>query len=82
MLYLLYSIKFISKDVKHANRELNDSITSYLWVNSDYFIYSKKQKGIYLVDMNTGKVTRLISGDKGIEEGILKYDSEQMLLEY
>lgn len=83
----IYSIKFISKDVKHANRELNDSITSYLWVNSDYFIYSKKQKGIYLVDMNTGKVTRLISGDKdyelkGIEEEILKYDSEQMLLEY
>lgn len=83
----IYSMKFVSKDNKHVNREINDSVNSYLWANSDCFIYSKKQKGIYLVDMNTGKVTRLVSGDKdyelkGIEEGILKYDSEQMLLEY
>lgn len=83
----IYSMKFISKDNKHVNREINDSITSYLWVTSDYFIYSKKQKGIYFFDLNTGKVTRLISGDndyelKGLDGRILKYDSAEITLEY
>lgn len=83
----IYSMKFISKDNKRVNREINDSITSYLWVNSDCFIYSKKQKGIYIFELNTGKISRLISGNKdyelkGLENGILKYDSEQLSLEY
>lgn len=83
----IYSVKFISKDNKHANRELNDSVSTYLWINSDYFVYSKKQKGIYLLNLNTGIVSRLISGDKdyelkGVENGILKYDSDEISLEY
>ncbi len=83
----IYGMKFISKDNKFANREINDSIDSYLWGNSNYFIYSKRQKGIFIFDLNTGKINRLISGDKdyelkGLENGILKYDSEQISLEY
>ncbi len=83
----IYSMKFISKDDKHVNREINDSITSYLWLNTNQFIYSKKGKGIYLVDLDTGNVRRLITGDeayelKGVENGVLKYDSSQLLLEY
>lgn len=83
----IYSMKFISKDNKRVNREINDSITSYLWVNSDCFIYSKKKKGIYIFNLNTGEISRLVSGDKdyelkGLENGILKYDSEQIPLEY
>lgn len=80
----IYSMKFVSKDNKYPSRELNDSITSYLWANNNYFIYSKVKKGIYLYDLTTGKVSRLISGDgdytlKGVENGILKYDDDQTL---
>lgn len=83
----IYSMKFISKDSKHANREINDSIDSYLWVTSDYFIYSKPKKGIYFFDLTTGNVKRLVSGDKeykvkGIENRVLKYDSDEITLEY
>lgn len=83
----IYSMKFISKDIKHANREINDSIDSYLWVTSDYFVYSKQKKGIYFFDLTTGNVRRILSGDKefklkGIENRVLKYDSDEIALEY
>lgn len=83
----IYSMKFISKDNKHVNRELNDSIDYYLWVNSDYFIYSKQKKGIYLLDLSNGNIVRIVSGNKtyelkGLENGKLKYDSEEVTLDY
>ncbi len=80
---LIYSIKFISKYGDQPNRELSDTINSYLWVNSDLFLYSKKGKGIYTYDLKTGTISRVITGEedydlKGFEDGILKYDNTEI----
>lgn len=82
----IFSMRFISKNGDMPNRELNDGISSYTWLG-DYFIYSKKSKGIYSYDINTGYVSRLITGTenyniKGIENGILKYDDKGIGIQY
>ena len=74
----IFSMRFITKNGDMPNRELNDGIDTYAWYG-DYFIYSKKNKGIYSYDINTGYVSRLLVGNetykiKGIENGIIKYD--------
>lgn len=83
----IYSMKFISKFNEEPNRELNDAITSYLWLSNDRFLYSKAGKGIYLYSLNDGKVKRIISGSeeydlKGIEDGLLKYDETEMQINF
>ncbi len=75
----IYEMKFISKDGERPNRQLLDGISNYLWLTSDYFLYSKEGKGIFFYNLNTGRVQRIIVGDeryilKSYENGILKYD--------
>ncbi len=82
---LIYSMKFISKYEEMPNRELSDTINSYLWANNDLFIYSKKGKGIFLYDLKDGTIRRVITGTeeyelKGFEDGILKYDNTEIKL--
>ena len=82
----IFSMRFISKNGDMPNRELVDGISNYCWFG-DYFIYSKRMKGIYAYDTNTGVVTRLVTGNDeyriyGIENGILKYDDEQVNIQY
>lgn len=82
---LIYSVKFISKYGESPNRELSDTINSYLWINNDLFLYSKKGKGIYIYDLKTGTTSRVITGTenydlKGYEDGILKYDNTEIKL--
>ena len=72
-------MKFISKDGERPNRQLLDGISNYLWLTSDYFLYSKEGKGIFFYNLNTGRVQRIIVGDeryilKSYENGLLKYD--------
>jgi len=79
----IYSVKFISLFEDTPNRQLNDSMDSYLWISNDTFIYSKKSKGIFLYDLNTGIVSRIITGKedyilKGYDNGILKYDKSEI----
>lgn len=83
----IYSMKFISTTGDFPNRELNDSIDSYLWLNSDYFLYSKMGKGIYGYNLNDGTVQRLLEGSEDYElkefkDGILKYDNKEINIEY
>ena len=78
-------MKFISKDGNNPNRELNDSIDSYLWIDNDTFIYSKKGKGIYTYNLNDGTVRRIIEGTedyelKNFKNRILNYDDKQILI--
>ena len=84
---LIYSMKFISKFGEQPNRELSDSISSYLWVDNNLFLYSKKNKGIYIYNLENGAVSRVISGTedyklKGYKDGILKYDNTEMIFQY
>lgn len=81
----IYSMKFISSSGDTPNRELNDSIDSYVWVATDYFVYSKNKKGIYLYNLTNGNVTRLIEGNENYEinefkDEKLKYDDNKELV--
>ena len=83
----IFSMRFISKDGSMPNRELNDGMDTYIWYK-DYFIYSKKYRGIYALDTNTGHVSSVILKNrdtfkiKGIEDNILKYDNKEINLEF
>lgn len=81
----IYTMKFISKDTTRSNRELNDNISDFLWVDSNRFLYSKPGKGIYLYNLENGFVERIIQGSNEFElkeykDGILKYDDEEVQL--
>lgn len=81
----IYKMRFISKRGEEPNRELNDSINSYLWASNDIFIYSKKEKGIYLYNLEEGKVSRILEGSnefqlKEYKDGILYYDNKEVKL--
>lgn len=79
----LDSAKFISKDGKNANSELNESIDTYLWLNDDIFAFSVSGKGIYLYNVANRKKIKVIEGKEKFEikeykNNILKYDEEQI----
>lgn len=81
----IYKMKFISQNGNEPNRELNDSINYYLWASNDIFIYSKQGKGIYLYNLEEGKVSRIAEGDgefnlKEYKNGILYYDNKEIML--
>lgn len=83
----ILSIKFISKFGDAPNRELNDGVNSYVWLTSDYFLYSKSGKGIYLYNLTNGKAQRVIEGTgelkiESYENRILKYDGNEVMLEF
>lgn len=81
----IYKMKFISQRGTEPNRELNDSISSYLWISNDIFIYSKQGKGIYSYNLEEGRVSRIVEGDnefslKEYKNGILYYDNKEITL--
>lgn len=83
----IYKINFIDKFRNNPNRELNDGITSFLWLTNDYFLFSKKGKGIYFYNLENGNVQRIVNGNdeyilKGFENGILEYDNKKMQLQF
>ena len=83
----IYEMKFISKSSDRPNRELSDTINSYLWLSDSLFIYSKNGKGIYVYNLDDGSVKRFIVGEetyklKGYENGILKYDNTEVNIQY
>ena len=43
----IYKIRFISEFGNEPYRELNDGVSSYVWITNDYFLYSKRGSGIY-----------------------------------
>lgn len=80
-------VKFIAKDNARPNRELNDTISSYLWINDVYFLFSKEKLGIYLYDLNTGTVRQILSGEedfelKNYQNGVLKYDEKELQIQF
>lgn len=83
----IYSMKFIAKDENRVNRELNDNISYYLWLTSNYFLYSKSGKGIYFYNLEDGTVKRIKEGKeefelKGYENGFIKYDNKEIEFQY
>lgn len=77
-----YSVKFLSKDLEYPSSELNVNINSDLWINEYTFLYSIKNKGIYLYNLQNGKYYTLVTGEDEEFELIefknyeLKYDDK------
>ncbi len=83
----IYEMNFISKYGERPNRQLADSMNYYLWLNNDYFLYSKVNKGIFFYNVNTGRVQRVLTGTgefklNSFENGILNYDDEVIQLQF
>lgn len=83
----IVQMKFISENIDMPNREINDSMSSFLWINDVYFVFSKANRGIYLYDLNTGIISGIVTGDseyqlKSFDNGILKFDEEEVLLQF
>lgn len=84
----IYEIKFVNVTQNGVNRELLDGINSFAWVNNDLFVYSKNGKGIYLFNLSTGHVDRLLEGNDNYlidrySNGILTYNNgEQLVVQY
>lgn len=82
-----YSMYFISSQGDAPNRELNDSIHSYIWITNDLLVYSRPKAGLFKYNLVNGRVERFLTGDeefniKGFENGILKYDDKEIQLQY
>ena len=83
----IVKVYFISKDSSKPNRELNDSLTSFGWISENYFIFSKAGKGLYGLDMTTGKVISLILDEKLFEitetgDAYIIYDGIEQRFEF
>lgn len=81
-----YKISFISINGEYENSELRESVDYYLWVDDYNFIYSIKNKGIYLYNLKQRKYAEIVKGKneefKIIEykNNVLKYDDKSIKL--
>lgn len=82
-------IYFISKFNTEPCRELIDGVSSFLWINDDYFLFSKAGIGVYFYNLNTGRVQRIpeLTGKENFDlleykDGILTYDNTQIRLQF
>lgn len=81
-----YKISFVSINSEEANSQLRESVDYYLWIDDYNFIYSVKNKGIYLYNLKQRKYVEIIKGKneefKIIEykDNILKYDDKSIKL--
>ncbi len=83
----IMSMKFISKDSNYPDRELNDAISSYIWIRDDILLYSQRKKGIYYIDLTTGQRQLLLEGKEefkfnNFENGVLKYDNTEITIQF
>lgn len=74
---------FISRDGEYANRELDEPMNSYVWINDNYFVYGIYGKGIYCYDVFNGSKQTLIEENdnfniKSFENNIIYYDEKEM----
>lgn len=76
---------FVSKDGNNVNRELNEPIDTYLWINDYYLVYSIELEGIYGYNVIDGTKTTIIENAESYkiqsyENGILKFGEEEIQL--
>ena len=81
-----YKIKFISSDGNYPNTELRENIEYYIWIDDYNFIYSIKNKGIYLYNLAYRKYIKLVEGTdeefkiKEYKDNVLIYDEKSIKL--
>lgn len=81
-------VYFKSKTGEYPDRELNETVDTYVWISDNYYIYSIYGQGIYCLDVITGEKTVVTeSGSElfqieSFENNILKFDGGQLVLEF
>lgn len=83
-----YKIKFISSDGNYPDTELRENVDYYIWLDDYNFIYSIRNKGMYLYNVASRKYVKLVEGTneefKIIEykDNVLKYDEKSIKLKF
>lgn len=81
-------VLFVSKNGEHPNRELIEVVDTYRWISDEHFIYSIEEQGIYCFNAISGEkvvITEEGTGPFKIEDfqnGVLTYDSKEIVLEF
>ena len=79
-----YKISIISINEDFPDSEINENISSYLWLDDIKLIYSIKNKGIYLYNAETRETSTIIEGQdnfeiKDYENNKIYFDDKEML---
>ena len=77
-------VRFFSKDNKYPKCELEADINSYMWFDDYKFIYSVKNEGIYVYDLQSRNIRKLTEGKDefiftSFESKTLIYDNDKKL---
>lgn len=81
-----YKIKFISADGNYPDTELKEHVDYYIWIDDFNFVYSIKNKGIYLYNLSVRKYVKLAESTKEefkiieYKNNVLKYDEKSIKL--
>ena len=78
---------FISRTGNEVNRELNEPISSYVWISDNLFVYGIERKGIYCYNVLDGSKQILLEGEekfqiKNFEYNIIYYDNREMNISF
>lgn len=82
----IISLYFISQNEQFVDCQLRESVSSYIWMNESVLAYSRRGKGIYYYDLKNQTKGTIVAGDeeykiKSYENGILKYDEKEVLIQ-
>lgn len=82
----IIKVYFLSKDEKYPNKELKENIYTAFFVDDEWFVYSIKQKGIYLYNVITKEKQVVVEDSKNFElkkyeDGLLYFDEDNISLE-
>ena len=80
-----YKVKFISIDGESPDSELRENVDYYMWIDDYNFIYSLRNKGIYVYNLKSRKYGKIIEGKEEFKlieykDNILKYDEKSITL--
>ena len=79
-----YKMYIISINADYPDSEIDENISSYLWLDDTKFIYSIKNKGIYLYNATTRETSKIIEGQDNFEikdyvNNKIYFDDKEML---
>ena len=82
----IIKVYFFSRDEKYPNKELKENVYTGFFVTDEWYVYSIKQKGIYLYNVITNEKQTVIEENKNFElkkyeDGLLYFDEDSISLE-
>lgn len=79
-----YNLKIISLDNSVPPLEIEDKVNSYFWISDNLVAYGIKNRGIYLINVDTKEKSIIIEGQddfyiKNYNNGFLYYDDKYLI---